>query len=449
MELFVRYALELSILFPAAAFALLPVRRGLRFSAWRTYAAAGGLLLCLVLAGAWMGAAWGWRVRTLLIPGSALLFLAYCRTVDMSLTRKLFCACNAAMLCAFCFMYAVFLMAPVELKSGVLSMDGPFALQSGGACLGMTILLGVVFSHALIAELPALLEEEHLGAIWKLLFWIPLFTALLTYWRAPKWPIVAMTGRVRIVSLVEGWLFPLLMLLAYHVLWRTAERLKANARLQQENTVLQMENKRYGALRQHIEEVRALRHDFRQHLLVIDRYLDSGQTAALRDYLNQIKENASRKYANYCGNGAVDAVAAHYAALAGEQGIAVEWKLDLPDALPVRESDYCAILGNLLENALKAVANLPEPRRRIKVISSAMSDSMLGLTVDNPFEGELTFGGNGFPRSARGKGGLGLLSVSNTVRRYGGFMDIKTEDNVFSVEILMYGNEYRNKEEIV
>jgi sensor histidine kinase regulating citrate/malate metabolism len=36
--------------------------------------------------------------------------------------------------------------------------------------------------------------------------------------------------------------------------------------------------------------------------------------------------------------------------------------------------------------------------------------------------------------------GIGLISISNTVKRYGGSMNINTEDNTFSVDIILYCN---------
>ena len=445
-ELFVRYALEFAIILPAAVFALLPVRCALRFNGLRFAAVTALLLLGIVVVSAYVGLTLGCRPRSVLVPVGAFLFVCYFISVRMELSKKLFCFCNAAMLCVFCSMYTIFIMAPFEFESGTLNMRGPFLMKSGAVCLALSLLAGVVFFRTLTVKLPALLREERLGSVWNALFAVSLFMAVLLYYITPNWTSVVMTGRVRSVSLLQTCLIPIGMLALCHALWRTADELTRSAGLQQENTVLLMENKRYSALRRHIEEVRALRHDFRHHLLVIDRFLESGQTAEIREYMGQLKENAAHGYASYCGNNAVDAMAAHYAAIAGESGTQIEWKTERPGDIPVRESDYCAILGNLLENALRAVGGLPEERRKIKVISSMLSDSMIGLSVDNPFEGKLSFGKNGLPRSEREKGGLGLISVSNMVHRYGGFMNIKTDDNIFSVDILMYGNNCDKKE---
>ena len=100
-------------------------------------------------------------------------------------------------------------------------------------------------------------------------------------------------------------------------------------------------------------------------------------------------------------------------------------------------ADYCSMLGNLVENSVHAVSGLPEPQRRITVVSRMISDQMLGLCVENPYEGIILFDRDGLPRSDEPEHGIGLASVSATVHRYNGTMEITTENYIFSVNILL------------
>ena len=97
----------------------------------------------------------------------------------------------------------------------------------------------------------------------------------------------------------------------------------------------------------------------------------------------------------------------------------------------MNEAEYCAMLGNLTENALKAVSSLPEQSRRVKIISSMLSEFMLGLSIDNPYKD--------LQQKISGQG-IGLISVRNTVEHYGGTMNITTENETFSVDIILYCN---------
>ena len=68
-----------------------------------------------------------------------------------------------------------------------------------------------------------------------------------------------------------------------------------------------------------------------------------------------------------------------------------------------------------------------------------VTDSVIGLSMDNTYAGKLKMGKDGIPKSSRAGHGIGLQSVANTVRRYNGTLDIRTRGNVFSVNILMNG----------
>ena len=351
--------------------------------------------------------------------------------------KKLFCFFNATMLCFFCVMYTHFLAAPLELHFS----GGPFSWQSSLLCLGLAVLcIGLAF-RTLHVKIPLLLHTESLNLSWRGLLLLPLAFTVLLYWMTPLSFQVVMTGRVRTVSMVLMLFVPCVAWILYHFLWLITVRVTQSARLQQENTLLQMEHKRYDELRSYMEASRALRHDFRQHLLVIDQYAKDGNTKGLQAYLMPMLEKAGSAPPRYCMNAAADAIAAHYARLAEQQQTRVSFRLELPEKLPLPESDYCALLGNLLENALRAVAQLPEEDRRVEAVSLMLSDAMLGVSVSNPYTGKIRLGKNGLPHGGKAGHGLGLASVASTVQRYRGTLDIRTENNVFAVDILMYCGE--------
>ena len=226
----------------------------------------------------------------------------------------------------------------------------------------------------------------------------------------------------------------------YHIFWWSTMRFTESARLQQENTFLQMEAKRYEEMKAYMSYSREMRHNFRQHILVISGLTESERYYELREYLAQFTDSVNSGYKVYCMNPAIDALASHYDRIAREQSTAVTWSLELPADLPVKEADYCAIFGNLIENALNAVKNLPAEQRSVHVVSSMLSKFMTGLSIDNPYAGTIAFGKNGLPLSREDGHGIGLVSVMNTVNRYGGSMDITAEGGTFSVDIILYSN---------
>lgn len=432
MELYFRYALELAVLLPAAVFALLPVREHLRFRTAAVCAAAAVSVLALVFAGAWLCARHGWDSDRVLLPCLPLFLAAYLAAVRLEAAKKLFSFLTAAMLAGWCVMYTNFIAAPFEMRGE------PFRPGSSAICFALIFALGAAFWMTLTDKLPYLFEEERLEPVWRYFALVPLFLAALDYWMTPVDPANVTVGRVRMVSLAIMLAVPLVFFAFCYLLWWLTKSLVESSRLQEENSLLQIEQKRYEALQVYMLETRALRHDFRHHLAVIERLHAAGDEENLSEYLHQLHAAAEGGHKRYCANLAVDALAAHYDALAEEQDTVIEWTLDLPEKLPLSDLEYCAMLGNLVENALHAVEKLPAEKRRVRVGSQQSSESILTLCVDNPYAGSVKLGRSGLPRAKRAGHGVGLASVAATVHRYNGTMALHTDGGVFSVDVVLY-----------
>ena len=357
------------------------------------------------------------------------------RLKTISTSRKIFCLLNSGMLCELCSMYTRYIIAPYESTGHVFTDSSEIPAL---AFLGMAVIVGAVFWRTLTVKLPVLMNEDRIAGVWRYMFIAPLVMSIVIHWMTPISPRVVMTGRVRPIAMALVTFVMAAAFMFYHIFWWTTARLTENARLQQENTFLQMEAKRYNEMQSYVNYARELRHNFRQHILVITSLADSGQLPELREYLSQFTDMHTQSYRFFCANHAVDAVASHYDRVAGTQDTAINWRLELPRELAVMEADYCAVFGNLIENALAAVKTLPPESRKINVISSMLSQYMTGISIDNPFTGKIAFGKNGLPVSPKAGHGIGLASVKNTVERYGGSMNITTTGNVFSVDIILY-----------
>ena len=230
-------------------------------------------------------------------------------------------------------------------------------------------------------------------------------------------------------------LFGILLLL--YEMYRVAKEFTRSSQLDRENQLLGMEARRYTELRTYMENTRRLRHDFRQHLHVIAGLTEAGQLEELKSYLRQYESELSEHRPSLCANAAVDALAGYYDHAAGQQGVPVEWKLALPRQLPMPEADLCTILGNLLENALHASQKLPPEQRQVKVMARMLSPAMLGLLVENRYDGVLKHQKGALHSTKHDGMGIGLVSIQTTAAKYGGSMTVETENGLFRVNILL------------
>lgn len=421
------------MLYPAALLCYLPLSGFLRLRFRTLCPLVVGVVTAFALLGAWACCHFHWQTNALLLPFMVLFLPLYLKSVKLPPSKALFVFFTSAMLCAFSTTLTNYLCAPIELYNE----EHVFMLSSGLICLGVSFAVLVIFSLLFRNKIHWMLSNVIFKSVWRALFAAPLFLTLVFIWITPWYPSVVLTGRVREISVVLLISFLGDLLWFYYFIYLTTRKMTEAVELQAQNQLLSLENARYRELREHMDATRQLRHDFRQHLHVIAGLNEAKEYDKLTAYLAEYEDHFSAPHAMLCANAALDAIAGYYQHIADSQNTKVFWRLDLPDRLPIDEVDLCMMLGNLLENALRAVCALPIERREVTVISSMISDAMLGLSVENNYVGDIVFDRDGLPSTHKRGHGIGLPSVAATVKRYHGTLSITAKDGVFGANILL------------
>ncbi len=355
-------------------------------------------------------------------------------TPEVTVSQTVFLFSVSAVMMAVCSLLAMMLLnARAELSNPQTVCLASTALLR----LGLAAVLTVLFWFTAVQWSRWLLREYSGEAFWQSAWPLPALYAVFLVYCMPLNPAVVLVGRLKIISVlaVSISLFGIFLLL--YEMYRVAREFARNARLDRENQLLAMESRRYMELQTYLDNTRRLRHDFRQHLHVIAGLTETGQLEELKSYLRQYESELSEHRPSLCANAAVDALAGYYDHAAGQQGVPVEWKLALPRQLPMPEADLCTILGNLLENALHASQKLPPEQRRVQVMAQMLSPAMLGLVVENRYDGMLKKQ-QGILRSTKHEGtGIGLVSAETVVHKYNGSLHLETEEQIFRVNVLL------------
>lgn len=127
------------------------------------------------------------------------------------------------------------------------------------------------------------------------------------------------------------------------------------------------------------------------------------------------------------------------AAEAARDGIRFVTDIQVPADLPVPYFDLSVMLGNLLDNAITAVRNVPDEDRRIS-LAMKYRQNCLNLQLVNPYMGKLNKRKDVLlsTKENREEHGLGLQSVKKIIAKYNGEMEITGKDNIFDVKIVLY-----------
>lgn len=197
--------------------------------------------------------------------------------------------------------------------------------------------------------------------------------------------------------------------------------------------------RQYNASQEWWRELRHFRHDMKQHYLLEKAYLEAEDYASLRKYCDDNLDFADRKSTvSNTGNLYFDSIINYKADAAGLQGITLVADLRLPADIEVQPEDLSICLGNLLDNAIEAVRELPEEKRiHLRIFADGCN---LYIEVKNKYLGQAKKW-NGKYLSGKGDAahhGYGLEIVQRIVSKYEGDLQIRDEEQEFEVEVVLY-----------
>lgn len=403
--LFGRFFLEFAMMYPAEYLCLASLQEHLR-APRKTYAIGASAITLMGLAGAAVCCMLDMETNFLLIPLLIISFwlLRWRTDREVSISQTMFLFSVSAVMMSVCTLLAIVLNAEAELDNA----QPVFLPSTSVICLTLSVILSAIFRFTAVRWSRWLLQEYHGEAFWESAWPLPALYAAFLVFCMPREISIVLMNRIRIIAV-----------LAVSI------------------SLLAVESRRYMELRSYLEQTRHLRHDFRQHLHVISGLTEAGRLDELKSYLSQYESELSDARPTLCVNAAVDALAGHYDYEARKQGIQIEWKLELPKLLPLPEADLCTILGNLLENALHASQKLPPEERQVKVLARMLSPAMMGLMVENRYDGVLKKQGDVLHSTKHDGQGIGLVSVETAVHRYHGNLTVETGGNVFRANVLL------------
>ena len=222
------------------------------------------------------------------------------------------------------------------------------------------------------------------------------------------------------------------------ILFETEENAKLRVNVRMVNMQLDLQKNEYKALSEHIAEAKAARHDLRHHLSMIEAFLHSNNTEDLLNYVNEYKSSLpDDTELTLCENYAANVIVIHYTKIAKSEGVLVCTNLQLPQKIGIADSDLCIVFGNCLENALEACRRMSNRKKYIHV-KSKLHGNILGITIDNSFDGIIDEKNGTFLSRKRIKEeGIGLSSVRAVATKYTGTALFEFDDTEFRASIVL------------
>lgn len=229
------------------------------------------------------------------------------------------------------------------------------------------------------------------------------------------------------------------------IVFRLYESLMQAHKNHMEALVFQQEKEYYLHQCRYMEasqnEVRSLRHDMKNHLLVIQDYIHNGSSQEATKYIETIaaqRLSVKQAYSD-TGNLAIDSVLNCKLSEAELYHVRLQTEISIPQNLLLDASMITTILGNLLDNAIQATARLPEIDREISLAVS-YDRGRLFLEVVNSFDGIVVQKNGHFQtrKKTAESHGYGLFNIEKALEQYNGVLECHYDEHFFTASAILY-----------
>ena len=187
------------------------------------------------------------------------------------------------------------------------------------------------------------------------------------------------------------------------------------------------------------QTMRAWRHDYHNHMQSIKALLEMGKKKELSDYLDNLEKDLdSIDIAIRTGNVGLDAILSSKVSIARKNNIEVNCTAKVPVDLKITDVHLCAIVGNLMDNAIEACEKIPEGAApRFIRIYIGLFKSQLYISVSNSTCEKHRRRLNELVTSKLGEHGFGLRRIDKLAEKYDGYVNRKNEPGIFATEVML------------
>lgn len=211
--------------------------------------------------------------------------------------------------------------------------------------------------------------------------------------------------------------------------------------LDMEKMLLDME-KKYSEQQDMSEEIkkiqvqsRLLKHDMKNHSLVILSYLEEGKVEEAKEYTSGILDNLNKMYTYInVGNSLMNYILNNKLSKAKEMGIKVKAEIENLAFEYMDSVDFSSLLNNLLDNAIEAAVQSEGKKMEVIISNQKGFDS---IVVKNSIDHSVLTDNPGLKSTKDGEGhGFGVIQIKKITEKYNGMTDIYEESKCFVINVV-------------
>ena len=198
--------------------------------------------------------------------------------------------------------------------------------------------------------------------------------------------------------------------------------------------LLEAQIKYYELLTEKEEQIRAFRHDIKNHLYCMGILADNKQYAELQQYLRDMGQSLEMTVNKQeTGNNILSAIWNDLSTTYPQ--VEHTWKGQIKGKLTISSYDICTIFYNLLRNAFEAAQLVDSGEVAVEV---KYLRNVLYLRIRNTYTGKVKREGDRFISTKKSEGhGYGIKNARECIVKNGGTYEVHLEDKYFLTDIII------------
>lgn len=229
-------------------------------------------------------------------------------------------------------------------------------------------------------------------------------------------------------------------MVAYYLSYSNSTHQEREKQLVIENYSAQNYREMLRLNQQNLEDMRRIRHDMKNHFSYIGTLLEQGQYPQAAAYFDNLKQSTVQALSYIdCGNACISAILNLENSKVRSYGVALDYRVAAAPTLPIDDDVLCALLTNLIDNAIEAILRQKIGAGTVEV-GINQRDSQLYICVKNPVSPEIdnhTLLSLKTTKEERSQHGYGHKIVADIVNNYCGMISRSVKDGIYIVDIVL------------
>ena len=232
--------------------------------------------------------------------------------------------------------------------------------------------------------------------------------------------------------------FYLVNLLIYYLYYTLVREHRARASMAAMQAKLEQDLEFYRRSETLTAEYRALRHELKNHISLMESLLREEKYDELRVYFAEYAGKVTPRLAEFrCPNPLITSVITHQMNTALAAGVTLDVIAAVPETLGIADDDLCSLLSNMLDNGVEGC--LRAGKSLVKATLHT-DKGCLFVTVTNPAD-EAALRANPGLLSTKENAeshGFGIPIIRSIAAKYDGIVSFRVEDGWFTADAMLY-----------